>query len=98
MNYFLTESIEHLQVRYSQWLLSGQTGGVRDFVEWCVYEDKKDLHTKRNPDGKSYLERETTAIAELCADALLDAKVINNFDHAAKIIEEEIRVRLALHT
>lgn len=59
----LEECSEHLSLRTCHWLFDGRelTNEIKEFVDWCLEQDKIDLHAKRGHDGKSFYERREEA-------------------------------------
>lgn len=60
---FLEQSADHIITRYEIYILTGQCSDteklkiIKEFVNWCVKEDEKDLIAPRAKDGKSFLQR-----------------------------------------
>jgi hypothetical protein len=56
---FYEESMEHLSIRCDHWMFEhgGITPEVAEVFRWLIEQDKKDLHSPRHPDKKSFYQR-----------------------------------------
>lgn len=62
----IEECSEHLSLRVCHWMFDGRevTDEIKEFVDWCLEQDKIDIHAKRGHDGKSFYERREEAKQE----------------------------------